>query len=72
MVFDTPLLSSLNINSRTGQLTYNQHDRGSDHAQDDDVVDGHPHQPRVVDLPDLDRTSLIGQEQPQHQLVEML
>ena len=49
-------------------LTYDKHDWCGDHAQDDDVVDGHTDQPGVVDLPDLHRPRLVRQEQAQHQL----
>ena len=49
-------------------LTDDQHDGGSDHAQNDDVVDGHPDEPRVVDLTDFDWPRLVGEKQAQDEL----
>ncbi len=47
-------LTTLDLTTSFAQgLTDDEHDRGSDPAQDDDVVHSHHHQPGVVDLPDL-------------------
>ena len=53
---------------KQNRLTYDQHDRRSDDTENGDVVDGHPHQPGVIDLLHLLGTGLVGQEQAQDQL----
>ena len=48
--------------------TNDEHDRGGDEAEDDDVVSGHSDEAGVVDLPHLLGARLVGQEEAQDQL----
>ena len=48
--------------------TNDEHDRGGDEAEDDDIVCGHPDEAGVVDLAHLLGARLVGQEEAQDQL----
>merc|ERR1719234_1513211 len=53
--------------SKRGVVLVGDHhgDGGGDDAEDGHVVDGHPHQPAVVDLLHLHAAGLVGKEEPQ-------
>ena len=47
-------------------ITYDQHDGSGDHAKNNNVVDGHPNQSRVVNLLQLHRPGFVCEEKTEY------
>ena len=66
MYIEIELHDIITIVHKSRPITYNQHDRSSNHAKNSHIVNGHPNESRVVNLVQLHRPGFVCEKKAKY------